>query len=144
MPQRIYCFFKDREQPLRPESHLGRFMPHFSPADLPTGRGYAKTSIILKDERSVIFWDRSPVPIILRAFEGWTAQVMKGTRGSKNSGNSAGTYVTFCLHHSTWTVCFPGSGGCDCEKITQSSVTGRIFSTVRAQYYRCRAANKIP
>lgn len=49
----------------------GRFTPHFfSPANLYTGRGYAKASIILKDERHVIFRDGSSVPIILQAFEG--------------------------------------------------------------------------
>lgn len=67
----IYHRLNGRQRPLGPESHLWSFLPHFPAANLYTCRGYAKTSIIPKDERSVIFWYRSSVPIILKAFEMW-------------------------------------------------------------------------
>lgn len=121
----------------------GRFMPPFSPANLYTGRGYAKTSIILKDERRVIFWDGSSVPIILEAFEGWTGQVMKRTRESKDRENAAGTYGMFCLH-STRIVSFLGRGWCDWKDHTFVSSSAGFLARWEPFHYRFRAANKVP
>lgn len=46
--------------------------------------------------------------------EGWPGQVMKGTRGRKNSGNAVGTHgnVLSSPFHGE-RVCFPGSRWCD-------------------------------
>lgn len=130
MPQYTYCHLNDRRQSLRPVSHWWRKVhaTFFSPANLYTGRGYAKASIILKDERHVIFRDGSSVPIILQAFEGWTGQVMKGTRGSEDSENAAGTDGTFCLHHSTRIVSFLSRGWRDWKDHTSVSSDVGFFA----------------